>query len=227
VPSATVEEYYRSTVQTLWHELHGLRGLHASAVVIAGRAVGFLANSGHGKSTTASAFLRSGYPLLTDDIVAVEEVNGEFLAHPGYPRLRLWSDNAQNLGIAPPTTGDKTEPAQEESVGRRNKWAVPVGQGGVGRFADESVPLGRMYVLDRSEEAVQVEIQPLSPRDAVIEMVRFTFLIRLTTALGMQPERLAFFSRLAQQVPISRLRFPSGLEHLPALVQAVLVDTGP
>jgi hypothetical protein len=48
--------------------------------------------------------------------------------------------------------------------------------------------------------------------------------VRLTTAIGIQPERLAFFTHLAQEVPISRLRYPSGIDHLPNLVQAVVKD---
>ena len=51
--------------------LRGVTCLHASAVVIDEQAVVFLGQSGAGKSTTAAAFAQLGYPVLSDDVVAL------------------------------------------------------------------------------------------------------------------------------------------------------------
>jgi len=64
----------------------------------------------------------------------------------------------------------------------------------------------------------------VSPRDAVIELVRFTFTPHVVEALGWQPRRLAFFADLAARVPIRRLIYPSGLHHLPRVSEAILQD---
>jgi hypothetical protein len=50
----------------------GLFLLHASAVLIDGQVVIFAGCPGAGKSTTAAAFAKLGYPVLSDDMVAID-----------------------------------------------------------------------------------------------------------------------------------------------------------
>ena len=50
----------------------GYEPLHATAVVVDGEAVAFLGDCGYGKSTLGAAFLARGFPLLTDDVLALE-----------------------------------------------------------------------------------------------------------------------------------------------------------
>ena len=76
-----------------------------------------------------------------------------------------------------------------------------------------------------SETPGLVEIQDVSPRDAVIELVRHSFSPRLVEAAGLGVRRLDFFVRLATQVPVRRLRYPSGFDRLPAVVERVLQRT--
>ena len=45
-------------------------------------------------------------------------------------------------------------------------------------------------------------------------------------APGVQPPSLDFFTQLVQQVPMRRLIYPSGFEHLPRVREAVLEDVG-
>ena len=47
--------------------------LHASVVLIGGKAVAFLGDSGWGKSTLATSLHEKGYPLLTDDCVSITQ----------------------------------------------------------------------------------------------------------------------------------------------------------
>jgi hypothetical protein len=75
--------------------------LHASAVEIDGAAVGFLGGRGAGKSTMAAALLRRGYPLLTDDILAVSLEDGSPRVLPGFPQLKLWPDAVARWAAIP------------------------------------------------------------------------------------------------------------------------------
>src|SRR5512141_2465272 len=77
--------------------LRGVLALHASAVLINGRAVTLLGPSGAGKSTMAAAFAASGAPVLADDVVAVRIVDGVATAYPSYRLLRLWDESEQML----------------------------------------------------------------------------------------------------------------------------------
>ena len=71
--------------------------LHASAVAIEGRAVAIVGPSGAGKSSTAAAFARLGYPVLSDDIVALTGDGQRFHVQPAYPRVRLWPSAVTSL----------------------------------------------------------------------------------------------------------------------------------
>lgn len=205
-------------VLSFWLERMGLPVLHASAVHLEGQgAVGFVAHSGGGKSSLAASLVEAGSPLLTDDILPVEETGDVFLTRPGFPQMRMDPDGARRfLG--------RTEGLALVSPGEP-KLHVPVGTEGFGSFHAESAPLSRLYVLDRRDDAgSDIQIQPLTRREAVIELVRHSFSPYLVEAVGLQPRRLDLFSRLVLQVPVRRLTYPSGFEALPRVIEAVMAD---
>jgi len=194
-------------VLSYWLERLGIPVLHAAAVRVDAGAVGFVAHSGGGKSSLAAALLQAGAPLLTDDILPVEECGGTFLARPGYPQLRMEPDSARHfLG----TTDGLAAVCLDGT-----KLHVPVGT-----FEDTSLPLACLYLVERRPGPV--EILPLPRREAVVELVRHSFSPYLVEAVGLQPRRLDLFARLVRQVPVRRLLCPAGLEHLPQVAEAVL-----
>lgn len=214
-----VEIHLLGPVLSLWLERQGIPMLHAAAVAMQGHAVGFLSTNSGGKSTLAAAMLQAGYPLLTDDILPVEHSSGAFIARPGYPQMRLWPEEAQHF-LGHYVDLELVHPAYA-------KRRVPVGQGGFGTFCDQSQPLACIYLPERRDvqkHGTQIEILPLSRRDALIELVRHSFVASLVEQLGLQAQRLDLFARLVQQVPMRRLLYPSGFEYLPLVREAVLTD---
>lgn len=193
-------------VLSYWLERLGIPALHASAVRIGSGAVGFLARSGGGKSSLAAALLQAGAPLLTDDVLPVEEREGTFLARPGYPQMRLEPDTAGRLG---PTAGLAAISPDD------SKLHVPVDS-----FCDTAIPLSALYVVERRPGPP--EILPLSRRDAVRELVRHSFSPYLVEAAGLQPRRLDLFARLVRQIPVRRLCCPEGLDRLERNVKTFL-----
>lgn len=200
-------------VLSYWLERQGLPALHASAVATDRGAIAFLSVKEGGKTGLAAAFLQAGFPLLTDDVLAVEEAGGTFLGRPGYPQMRMWPDEAAFF-----VPGWEELPTVHPAISKRR---VPVGDGGFGAFNGEPLPLACLYLPERVAEGT-VEIQDVSPRDAVIELLRHSFSPRLVEAAGLGPRRLDFFARLAMKVPVRRLRYPSGFDRLPEVVEPVL-----
>ncbi len=90
------------------HE-RGLLALHASAVCIGGRAIGFLAPKNYGKSSLAISLVTShNAKLLTDDTLIVTPGTG--VAVPGVHSVRLWQETAGHfvaLGASRPVLSDK------------------------------------------------------------------------------------------------------------------------
>jgi hypothetical protein len=84
----------------LWHQ-RGFLPLHASVVVINGRAVALCGPAATGKSTLAAVLAERGYHVIADDIGVVDVRNNqEVLAPPGCARLQLWRDALAELGVA-------------------------------------------------------------------------------------------------------------------------------
>jgi len=130
--------------------LRGLEILHASAVVIAGRAVVLTGRSQAGKSSVAINLLRRGTPFLADDVVALEPTESDVLAHPGPALASVRRSEAdaigtQELGRLGPTIGRD----DHEVRLKIHRSSAPV-------------PLGVLYALERGGEAVEMAFEPAS-----------------------------------------------------------------
>ena len=77
--------------------LHDIVALHASSVVIDGQAVAMVGGPEAGKSTTAAAMAIRGFPVLADDVTALDPCPQGFMVRPAYPHLRLWPASAESL----------------------------------------------------------------------------------------------------------------------------------
>lgn len=206
-----LEIRFLGTVMAYALELSGIAALHASAVELGGRAVAFLAASGSGKTGLALSLLERGARLLSDDILALDALGDAFSARPSYPSLRLWPELAARYV-------DDVErlPRLNDLVDKR--WAAPDELGFA--FAPEPVPLAAIYLPERG--ASELSIATVRPAEALIELLRQSFLHRMPAALGWEGRRLETLGRLAESVPVRRLRYPSGWSDLPAVVDAVL-----
>jgi hypothetical protein len=163
--------------------------------------------------------MQAGCPLLTDDILPVERMGDVFVGRPGYPTMRMWPDEAEHfLGYY------EHLPRVHPQLSKRR---VPVGPDVFGTFLDAATPLACLYVPDRrdpAEHGLAIEIEPISPGNAVIELVRNSFVPRLVQAMGLAPQRLALFAALVESVPVRRLSYPNGFQHLEGVREAILRD---
>jgi hypothetical protein len=201
-------------VLSYWFELRSLPTFHASAVAVNGRAVAFVSRHGGGKSGLAGAMVQAGFPLLTDDLLVLDEREDRWEVRPAYPEMRMWPDEAAHF-VGPPAS---LPLVQSDSEKRR----VAIGDGGFGSFLDTLVPLSCLYLTSRRPETDGgVEIQPVSRSEALIELIRHSFSPRLVEAAGLQPARLDRLARLVRAVPVRRLVYPSGFDRLPEVVRFI------
>ncbi|WP_414623449.1 hypothetical protein [Calothrix sp. CCY 0018] len=77
--------------------LQGKLCLHSSVIKVDNCAIAIIGEKGAGKSTTAAALAKQGYPILADDIAVLTDCGDSFLVQPGYPRLRLWKSAVNQL----------------------------------------------------------------------------------------------------------------------------------
>ena len=206
-----------------WHELGGRPCFHAAVVRLGGAAsgtLGLLGDKEAGKSSLAAALLAEDGTarLLADDLLPLAGGVAAPEALPVAPRLRLHPEGVRCF--LSPAALDRLEPVHPST---EKRW-VPVGPGGLGRFHDRPEPLSRLYLLERSADAPGVALEPVAPAAAVIELVRHSFLARMVEALGWQPRRLEVLARVAERVPVRRLRYPHGLDRLGEVCRAIRAD---
>lgn len=191
----------------------GTEPLHATAVVVDGEAVAFLGDCGYGKSTLGAAFLARGFPILTDDVLALEARGGRWFVHAGPPRLKLFPSVAHKL-LARADGG-------QLNAGT-SKLVLPL----TGKEASSRpIPLTALYVLPGpGRRPARIGITSLQGQKAFLEIIRASFnLIRVDRA--RLTHQFAIASRLARDVPLRRLVYPRRMSALPDVCTAVIGDT--
>jgi hypothetical protein len=94
------ERLLAAQVLPLAAALQGLEPLHASAVALGDRAVAFVAPSGVGKTSIAARLVAEGATLVADDVLAVEPLGDELLAHPGVGLLNMPGADGEKMQVA-------------------------------------------------------------------------------------------------------------------------------
>lgn len=193
--------------------LRGFQTLHASAVAVDGRGIAILGAAGMGKSTTAAALANISLPILTDDIAALRREDSAFVVIPSYPRLNLWPESAKAL------FGETTLPAICPENVSWNKRFITLGLGEF-RFAEQAVPLSRVYVLGERGATPQVR-ERLTTRDGLATLFANLQGVRLLDTLQ---RRRTFddLTHLVNSVPIFRVCAPSALHDMPLFADCLV-----
>jgi hypothetical protein len=195
----------------------GVEPLHGTVVEIDGEAVAFLGDCGYGKSTLGAAFLRLGYPILTDDLMVLESTATGYAVHPGMPRLKLFPSVARRvLGV------ERGGPRLNDGT---SKQILPLA---AGQAARRPAPLRAIYVLAEPARAVhrtarRIELERIAGGGALLEVIKGSFNIIVVDRDRLE-RQFAFATKLAATVPVTRLSYPRSLSLLPAVCEAVLAD---
>jgi hypothetical protein len=192
----------------------GVTALHAAAACVGERAIVFCGATEAGKSTTVASLALQGIPVLSDDITALHEENGGFQVEPGYPWICLWPDAALNL-LGKPDALPQLTPTWE-------KRYMPLGRE---RFEPVRRPLGAIYLLmPRANEPDAPRVENVSAREAVLELVRNTYMNWLLDRRQRAAE-LDVLSRLVSNVPVRRLVPHADPARLSLLCDLILNDS--
>jgi hypothetical protein len=103
--------------------------------------------------------------VLSDDVVAVRDVDGVATAYPAYRLLRLW-DSSETILFGTSGQLPMLTPTWD-------KRALPLGQGFP--FHHVPAPLGDLFLLaPRSDDARAPYVEPVRPSDAFMELLGCT-----------------------------------------------------
>lgn len=138
----------------------GLLVLHASSVKMGDGAIVFAGFSGNGKSTITSVLNKNGYPLISDDLLAIKSEGTHFLAYSGFPRIKLWKDIIEDIM-------DNQEFAHiihPES----NKFSYSVEE----NFFQQALNIKKIFLIENGEKN---EIIKVNSQKALISLIKNSY----------------------------------------------------
>ena len=193
----------------------GAVALHASAVVLDGRALLVAGRSGSGKSTTTAAALAAGAALLSDDLCTLTSTPSGWMVEPGYPWLRLSPDTGRLLGLATDELPRIFGPGNLDDKRWVDSRSLPAG------FHPRAAPLAGICVLARPRrKEAEPSLRALTPAEgcAVLQPHGFGWKA-LEQPLAAS---LATCARIATRVPVYRVSLPEGLDTMLAAARSIL-----
>lgn len=210
-----VEHMLAGPVLGLGFQAQGQTLLHAGAVAVDGVAVGFMASHGFGKSTLTASFVQAGHAMITDDVLPLNEHDGQWSAHQSVPRMKLWGDSLAAFG--------EDEQRYDRVISRMEKRRVPV-DGRWGRATANALPLAALYLLQpHADPARPVEVAAIDPVQSVLAVLGNTYM-----ADALRGERalraLAAATRIASVVPVRSVSYHRAFDTLPDLRAALCAD---
>ena len=183
--------------------------LHGSSVKINGGAVAFLGHRGNGKSTTAIHLYKEGYPLVTDDILAIKfDEEGLPVVYPGYPHARLNEDSysrvKDNTGILTPIKTLAGKVFCDASY----------------QYSPTPLILERIYLLENGDK---IEASLLKSQENLIDLIRHSVANRIFQHTT-QRENLIQCAQLVNNVRVRRLEVTHSFVRILDLVRVIEED---
>ena len=181
--------------------------LHATTVVVDGRALLLSGPSGSGKSTLAAGFLQRGDIVLSEDIVRVSRRAQGYEAFASYPGVRL-------------RTGSFLL-SSEGRAGRRGTFGLPKHRVMTNVSpASDAVPVLGMFFLARSRSPYPT-LDRLAGGTLLDEWLGATFLGALPKRRFAR-EAFAIGTRLARDIPAYRLSYKRSPQHFRDLLDEIV-----
>jgi hypothetical protein len=157
VPSWRWQRLLFAQVLPLAASLQGLHVAHSSAVELDGRAIGFVAPSGTGKTSVCAHLVGRGASFLTDDALAIDtSVGATALAHPG---AGVISVHRRELKAMTPAARSRLGPVVGTPADKIQVAVTPVSR---------SLPLERIYFLRRGPTGRRWRVVESAPPDPAL-----------------------------------------------------------
>ncbi|MFC0478396.1 aldolase [Robertmurraya beringensis] len=171
--------------------------LHGSALEFEGKAIAIVGDSGAGKSTTASALMKEGFNLLSDDVIALALTDDmDVMVTPAYPQQKLWIESIEHLGMS--TNNYRS------IYGRETKFNVPVNE----QFVNRTIPLYGIFELVKSSTNEEVEFKKLDKLESFYSIYSNTFRNFLIRPLHLLDWHFEFSAKILDRVPTYKLVRP-------------------
>jgi len=204
----------------LWFELQGIPCIHGNSLAIENQAIALLGASQSGKSTLTAALLQKGFSFLTDDLIVPRQTNKGWHIHPAPSPLRMWPASIQHF------LPDINIASLKQVHASIEKRLVPIEATQLGKVCQKHKTLKRIYLLDRdcAGKNKSIYISTLRPADALIALIANSISGGILRPLGVEQSRIDMLTRLIKEVPVKRIHYPNGYQHLDEVKNSIAAD---
>ncbi len=171
-----------------------------------------VAPSRTGKTTLTAALSQNGFALMTDDMVALHQIDGGYKIYPSWPVARMWPDALNELA---PDASQQHQKVHENFEKRIVNLQHTKGF----TFCNESKKLHVIYLLNRLPEnknknVPNCEIVPIAQAKALIILLQNSILGSGYRALQLEKARVEALSKMLENISFKQINYVSGKEHL-------------
>jgi hypothetical protein len=177
--------------------LNGLEPLHASGVLVDGKAIAFAGHSGAGKTSLAIHLVDQGAPLVADDVVTLSVADDAVQANPGVRFANIAEEQIDDIP-------EERRAAIGRVIGKSEKLHLLIE-----RACEAPAPLAGVYFVERGPSVERLEFQRQWPPDPR-SLLSATFLPHIQAPARMA-NQIDVYARLATDVMTYQLRVPASL----------------
>ncbi len=203
------------TIMAMALQQRGCITLHGSAVLLDKQVTIFMGNKGEGKSTLAAWLVNQGFPLVSDDVCAIDYGDKQLLSiRPAFPKIRLNPDALLHFGDNP-----DNYPQVHPKVSKRIR---DLNEG----FCPTAKPVGAVCILETGDK---LTLEQLHGMEAVKEILTHMMINRFpeNQPIDLRKEIFSQAAHLTKSIPVYRLTRPRNLDLLPKTTSLLqrLTDT--
>ncbi len=202
LPPEELTAFLTGSVMGLLQHLRGRVVLHASAMLVNGKAVLFCGQSGAGKSTMAAALGRRNYTMLSDDLCALDYGrDGPPLVFPDGRKHKLWEKAIDKLNL---------KERQGDGVRHQiHKFYVEPSSAQI-----EPAPIAAVYDLREARAKDAFEIEQPNLADAAMIIRRNAFRPRIMWQLGQKVDYFQATTKIASNGGVFILKRPLNFKQI-------------
>lgn len=228
------DHYFQTLAVALNLELNNVLCIHANALAYKDQAIALVAPSRTGKTTLTAALSQNGFALMTDDMVALHEIEQGYKIYPSWPVARMWPDALNNLQLNASEQHKKVHNKFEKRIvnlqqtkdfnycNKAKKLQViyllnrlPINKS-INKSTNENTSSSISSSIETNNEnnTAICEIVPIATAQAIIVLIQNSILGSCYRALNLETARVKAFSKLLENVTFKQINYISGTEHL-------------
>jgi hypothetical protein len=144
--------------------------------------------------------------VLTDDICALTLGSNDVLAHPGFPRMKLWRDSLEGVDHSP---GELVR-----DLMRWDKFHIPLG----GSFTPQTLPLQNIYALETGDD---IRIEAMDAMAGLLSVSRNVYRPHLVERMGLRQTNFQQSRTILESVQVWRMVRPKDFDRSQEVLAAL------